>query len=282
MEPISYKLNIILPNDGWILEKMGNELHKYINGSNIVYSNNKAIYELGGLLDDEKTINYFINYALYKRKNRGIDVALFTHLEEDIENKNLAEYFISVAKQVDYSIFMTPKYEKLCKNICKATSVIIPGIDKKYKTKLNLGIVGRDYSHTTRKNSSLSEKLSNIEWLNIEYTNGKLSENEMPQFYNRQDYTLVLSKVEGGPMCVLESLAMGKKLIFPKDVGFGELFTEGLYLYEKDDLTSLIEILEKLFNDKKKLAKLVDKYSWENFAEEHKKIFDKLSEKFNN
>ena len=282
MEPISYKLNIICPNDGWILEKMGIELHKYINGSNIVHSNNKAIYELGGLLDEEKTINYFINYALYKGKNRGIDIALFTHLEEDTENKNLAEYFIILAKQVDYSIFMTPKYEKICKNICKATSVIIPGIDEKYKTKLNLGIVGRDYSHTTRKNSSLSEKLSNIEWLNIEYTNGKLSENEMPQFYNRQDYTLVLSKVEGGPMCVLESLAMGKKLIFPKDVGFGELFTEGLYLYEKDDLASLIEILEKLFNDKKKLADLVKKYSWENFAEEHKKIFDKLSEKFNN
>ena len=249
MEPISYKLNIICPNDGWILEKMGNELHKYINGSNIVYSNNQAIYELGGLLDDEKAINYFINYALYKRKNRGIDIALFTHLEEDIENKKLAEYFIAVAKQVDYSIFMTPKYEKICKNICNASSVIIPGIDKKYKTKLNLGIVGREYTHTTRKNTSLSEKLSNIEWLNIEYTNGKLSENEMPQFYNRQDYTLVLSKVEGGPMCVLESLAMGKQLIFPKDVGFGELFTEGLYLYEKDDLASLIEILEKLFND---------------------------------
>jgi hypothetical protein len=47
---------------------------------------------------------------------------------------------------------MSSKYEKICKNICKLSSVIIPGIDEKYKSKLNLGIVGRSYDHTSRKN----------------------------------------------------------------------------------------------------------------------------------
>jgi len=277
MDEIKYKLNIICPNDGWILEKIANELFKKLNGSKLYYSNDNKLYIEDGPLDDPKAINYYINYYLFKKKSSGIDIAFFTHYEEDEQNRKLTEYFFHVAKQVDYSIFMSSKYEKICKNICKLSSVIIPGVDEKYKSKLNLGIVGRSYDHTSRKNPILYDNLSKIEWLNIEYTQGKISEEEMPNFYNRQDYILVLSKVEGGPMCVLESLAMGKKIIFPKDVGFGEMFSDGLFFYEKDNFVSLINILEKLFTDKKNLADLVRSYTWEYFAAEHNKIFSSFN-----
>lgn len=276
MIDIDYKLNIICPKDGWIIEKMGLQIHKNLRGSTLYYANHPNLFQKGGPLDEEDAINYYLTYILFKGKRRGIDAALFTHIEEDPHNKHIADYFINAARAVDLAIFMAPKYENQCKDITQRSATIIPGFDEKYKLTLNLGIVGREYDYTSRKNPELARKLSSIDWLNIEYTKGEIPEEKLPEFYNRQDYTLVLSKVEGGPMCVLESLAMGKEVIFPRGVGFGELFYEGLHMYEKDDSDSLMMLLGRLYLQKMRIREIVEGYTWQSFSEAHHQLFSEL------
>ncbi|MEI7784761.1 MAG: glycosyltransferase [Betaproteobacteria bacterium] len=273
MIDIDYKLNIICPKDGWIIEKMGLQIHKHLRGSTLYYANHPNLYREGGPLDQEGTINYYLTYILFKGKRRALDAAWFTHIEEDPHNKHIADYFIKAARSVDLAIFNAPKYENQCKEFTKRSATIIPGVDEKFKLKLNLGIVGREYDYTSRKNPELAIKLAAIDWLNIEYTKGEIPEEKLPEFYNRQDYTLVLSKVEGGPMCVLESLAMGKEVIFPRGVGFGEMFYEGLHMYEKDDSDSLSLLLGRLYLQKMRTREIVEGYTWKSFAEAHHQMF---------
>lgn len=277
MIDINYKLNIICPKDGWILEKMGTQIHQHLRGSALYYANHPNLYQAGGPLDEEGVINYYINYILFKGKRRGLDAAFFTHIEEEAHNKHFADYFMKAAEVVDLAVFMTPKYEDHCKDVTKRSATIIPGFDEKFKLTLNLGIVGREYDYTSRKNPELAKKLATIDWLNIEYTKGEIPEDKLPDFYNRQDYTLVLSKVEGGPMCVLESLAMGKEVIFPRGVGFGELFYEGLHMYEKDNSESLMLLLGRLYLQKMRTREIVEGYTWQSFAESHHQVFSELN-----
>ena len=63
------------------------------------------------------------------------------------------------------------------------------------------------------------DRISKIKGVNIRLTGGNLSELELLEFYNSIDYLLVISKVEGGPVPVLESFLLNKPVIAP-DVGW--------------------------------------------------------------
>ena len=78
-------------------------------------------------------------------------------------------------------------------------------------------------------------------------------------------------------MCVLESLAMGKEVIFPRGVGFGELFYEGLHMYENNDSDSLMLLLGRLYLQKMRTREIVEGYTWSSFSEAHHQLFSELS-----
>lgn len=275
-----YTINIICHQDGWILNKMGCILNEALSNSNLIYPNEYIKFEQQGLIDQKNTINYYMNYSLYRRRSNALDAAWFTHIEVDQRNERIKNLFIETASIVDLAIFQAPMYMELCQKITKSSCVIIPGVDDIYSCRLRLGISGRNYDYTTRKNPELLAFLMQIPWLKIEFTGGEMSDLDLPEFYQRQDFVLVLSKVEGGPMSVLEALAMGKEVIFPRGVGFGELFNEGLHYFELDNPESLIYLLKRLMHKKQSISKIVEQYTWSKFAENHQIKFDEMIKNF--
>jgi hypothetical protein len=154
------------------------------------------------------------------------------------------------------------------------TKVIVSGIEKMFKPKLVLGFVGRIYWRHLRKGQDVLAKLKEFDWLQIKQTEGKLKLKQLPNFYNSVDYVLVTSRVEGGPLCLLEGAAMGKKIICPKDVGLAGQFPEVIIGYNFDDWeNSLVNILKDLYQKKYDVAKYVEKYTWDRWIDEHDKFF---------
>jgi glycosyltransferase involved in cell wall biosynthesis len=95
----------------------------------------------------------------------------------------------------------------------------------------------------------------------VYYTDDKLND-----FYNEIDYLLIPSKIEGGPMPLMESIAAGTPVIAP-DVGFVKEFPH--ISYENSNLNSLSEVLNKLYENKANTTRAIDEFSWENYATKH-------------
>lgn len=246
------QIAIIFPKDGWILQNMGEQLVARIPGAVTFRHDDPTIWVDGGPLDQPGQVNYFINYAVMKRSTAGIDVALFTHPEEQGQ---LAGLFWKIAQQVDMPICMTEKYvEKLLVRGIKST-YIIPGVDPKFTPKLYLAFIGRYGSYGARKGSDLIDRISRLPYVEIIATQGQVSAENLPSIYQYVDYTLVASRYEGGPLCLLESLACGRKVIMPKDVGLACHFSEQIIPYEVGNYESLKAVVDKLFEKKASLSR---------------------------
>ena len=90
------------------------------------------------------------------------------------------------------------------------------------------------------------KSISNTEYL---FTNGKISKEEMPNFYKKINYLLILSSVEGGPVPVIEAMAMGTPIIAP-DVGWCWEYPVIKYKDLKD-LINIIDTLSSQLNTEK-------------------------------
>src|SRR5437870_1631550 len=70
-----------------------------------------------------------------------------------------------------------------------------------------------------RKGGRLVELLRTLPFVEVQATAGRVPEAQLRDFYQRLDYVLIPSLVEGGPMSLLEGLSMGKPVIAPENVG---------------------------------------------------------------
>lgn len=260
------KINIITYEENWILRKLALQLKKRIpnvclNRSNI----------------NDFDINYYINYSLYKNKSNNIDIAWFTHIEEKIPE--MKEKFFWVATNVDHCVCHAKKYLDIIKTKSnKCVSQIVPGVDKLYVPKLIIGVIGRNYKYTDRKGEKILQKIRELDFIEIRYSNGNISENKMPDFYRELDYVLIPSNIEGGPMSLIEGLACGIPIIAPKDVGMVAEIKNWVYYYKNSDYKSLKKCLASLYRCKLNISKHVKDYTWERFADKHHKLFKKLYE----
>lgn len=96
-----------------------------------------------------------------------------------------------------------------------------------------LGFVGRFSTYGFRKGADLLQQVNDLDFVELAVTDGDVAQDALPAFYRSLDYILVTSRYEGGPMCLLEGLACGKKIICPLDIGFADMFTEGVIPYAK-------------------------------------------------
>jgi glycosyltransferase involved in cell wall biosynthesis len=262
------KVNIVAPRDNWILKKVCKELCRRLDYSVLTkVSKNKNINEFD--------INYYINYSLFSQKSKNIDIGLFTHVDHRLEYHY--ERFFNIARNVDFCICMSKKYEDILKeNGIKNVTTINLGIDINFfKPKLILGFAGKLKS-SGRKGNKLLRAVSKIDFVDLRITNGILPEEEIPNFYRQLDYVLIASKIEGGPMCLVEGLACGIPIIAPKDVGQVSDFNYGIHHYENSNYKSLKNVLNKLYEKKLRLRNEVKHLSWDNCAEKHDDLFKKL------
>lgn len=272
-------VNLIHPGGDWILEKFARVLGKGLENAKLYDYRQINENTQGSPLDNPDAINYYIHYNLFVKKSKGIDVALFTHVEEGVQS--LSKRFFDVASIVDYGIFISPKYKIASRLPDEKSKVILPGIDEHFFShKLILGVVGRDYSYTDRKNSKLLEKIRRIPFVDVRFTGGALVDEDLVKFYREIDYVFTPSTIEGGPMSLLEGLASGKKSIFPRDVGLWSEFEDVVITYDHNNFDGLIKTLEDLRRLKLSLVNKVEALTWGRFVKSHEEVFIGLRRKF--
>ncbi|OGS33737.1 MAG: hypothetical protein A2293_14380 [Elusimicrobia bacterium RIFOXYB2_FULL_49_7] len=254
------RIQIVAPTDSWILQKMGQELLQRIPF--IHYSPWKADQR------EKWDIVYFINYALFQPVPKARYIGgYFTHKEND--------QFERIARQMHFTVNMSKKYAQLLDSISKNNFVIPPGVDlERFVPKMKLAVAGRFYP-SGRKGEDLVEKIKSLPYIEILTSEGKLSPDQMPGFYNNADYIFIPAKLEGGPMSLLEGLACGKEIIAP-DVGMVPEFHEGIHRYDRDRPESLIGLIDDLYQKRLVIRRNVENYSWDNFARCHQELFSKL------
>jgi hypothetical protein len=117
-----------------------------------------------------------------------------------------------------------------------------------------------------------------LPFVDIVATEGQVAEGQLRDLYQRVDYVLIPAAVEGGPMCLLEGLAMGKPVIAPQGVGMVPEFgpSEQLLLYPPGDAQALTRLVTACFERKRQGTALVQDRTWDRWAEAHHQLFKRL------
>ena len=242
---------VIYPKDGWILQRMAEELLNRLPESIGIPNDSPGIWVPRSILDTgPQQINYFINYAVAKRTTAKLDAAWFTHPEDD-------GLFWQVGRHMNLAVCNCERYRQMLADKGVRASTIIPGIDAAFNPKLVLGFVGRFSTYGFRKGADLLQQVNDLDFVELAVTDGDVAQDALPAFYRSLDYILVTSRYEGGPMCLLEGLACGKKIICPLDIGFADMFTEGVIPYAKGNFASLRKVLVDLYKEKLRISALV-------------------------
>jgi len=256
-------VQVVGPSDGWVLERLARRLAVKLPYAAFVPW--KPRPGQGGRLA------YYVNYALYQEPSGMIDVGFFTHLDE-------SHGFLDRARRLDYAVCMA----RNCADWLSAQGVAhvahIPmGFDYyRYRARLVLGVVGR-LDHP-RKGRHLVEALRQLPFVEVLATEGQVAEDGLRDFYQKLDYVLIASTVEGGPMSLLEGLAMGKPIIAPEGVGIvPELGpTPHVRTYPVGDAEALRRLVTACYEEKSERTRLVQDRTWDRWAEGHHALFMRL------
>lgn len=260
-------VHIKISDSGWILEKLASEI------------TNRLPYVSFGLdTNSSAEIQYYMTYGCRQERVSPIELALFTHKEEVAA---AAAKFDSVASEVDFCIAQSLKTEDIIRKIgLTNVQTISPGVDlNRFSPTVRIGVVGRTY-HTGRKGEKLVAQVMDIPGIEWHFTGtgwpgpaSFIDEDKLPEFYRSLDYILVPALIEGGPMCVLEALASGCKVI-ASPVGWVPQFPH--IGFKLGDAADLRRVLLQVVEEKLVLRRSVEDYTWESWAKNHHNLFSQL------
>lgn len=267
------RVQVVHSGNAWILRRLAHYLIDnlpYVHGAEWRPSALQAF-----------DLTYFVNYQLCRppraplrrrilwRKPRSRLVgAFFPHREGDD--------FDQVAKQVDFCVAPSARYADYIREHCNPNShLIYHGIElERFTPKLRLGFVGRRYK-SGRKGEDLLQAVSELPYVELSCTEGKLSDADIPAFYQQIDFVLITSSIEGGPLCFQEGLASGKEIL-STDVGMVSEFRGAAGVHVFRDRQELFSLLERKLEERLKLRAHVQRYSVEYWVKEHDKLFRSL------
>jgi glycosyltransferase involved in cell wall biosynthesis len=237
-------------NQGWIMSRMAHELV----AAGIAVLN----YPVG-----EMPIEYYLPYDTYKLGGGKIEAGYFTHLEEpsasDSEKMDRKiKRFLNAAEKIKHTIVMNQEMAERIGGV-----VIKPSAE--YHKKIRFGVCGRPYK-SGRKNEKFIQALAAlgvdiIAWGSADW--GVPVVQDLREFYFSIDYLIIPSSNEGGPVPMLEALALGVPVIAP-DVGF--CWEYPVIRYLKNDYVDLKKIVIALNTPR----------TWRDWASEHEEYFKKL------
>lgn len=198
-------MNLVVRFDGWVLEQIAREFAKHVPGAKVVEH-------------PEPGTNVYFPYYLF-REPTGCDIAVFTHREDPARGELAAAKaakFDEVAERADWCIAMSKATAALLPP--DKTTVIEPPPHPRFHQRLVLGVAGIEQPFG-RKRTDWLNRLAQDTGAQVVMTNGGIPAEDMPEFYRRIHYLLVVSENEGGPMSVPEAIASGTPVIAP-DVGW--------------------------------------------------------------
>lgn len=231
-------------------------------------------------------LTYYVNFQLCRRprapmrrrvlwraprsRMTGMVGAFFPHREDgDAE-------FDRIAGHMDFCVAPSARYADYIREHCNPNAhLIYHGVElERFTPKLRLGFVGRRYA-TGRKGDELLRAVSELPYVELLCTDGELSHEAIPGFYQQVDYVLVTSSVEGGPLCFQEGLLSGKEII-STDVGMVSEFRHapGVHIYR--DQTELFTLLEQKLEERLRLRAAVQPFSVQYWVDAHDKLFRRL------
>jgi glycosyltransferase involved in cell wall biosynthesis len=272
-------------------EALGNWIYsKFIEAFNL-YSKHTIMVNDSSNSD----ITFYLPYYEMCVASKRPCVVFMSHQEQN--NKVLADKFVSSALTADFAVSMSKKYMELLKG-CGVKNIIQikPGVDstkyilrtkKSNEGKLIVGYVGRKYSSTNRKNLKLLDKIMNLSFVDLRITDGKILEQDMPEFYDVCDLIAQPSLIEGGSMAIIEALSCGVPILCYNNVGWADEFGIGVIKARFNDETNYLKQLYDFWRDKQYLyyeredimlsmrAQVLD-ISWYNFVKGFDKLFDSI------
>lgn len=263
------RVHIKIADRGWILEKCAREIAA--RADNVSYGIDP---------DPSADLQYYINYSARSRRVNATEVAFFTHSENDA---NARRRYFDAANDVEHCVCMSERYarELIESGVPEAkVTTIAPGVDlEEFQPKIRIGVVGRTY-HTGRKGEALVAQVMDVPGIEWRFTGSgwpgqsvHVPSGAMADFYNDLDYVLVPSLYEGGPMSVLEGLACGVPII-SSDVGWASEYPH--IPFENGNAQSLRQVLTTLVAEREALRETVLDRTWERWADEHLKLFERL------
>ena len=216
--------------------------------------------------------------------------AMFTHREETPPGNAKAKLFDAVAQRVQLRVAMCQLYAELLSKFGPTIQPPLPVERDKFtiahSRRRGRPVVG--FSGYTYRNHRKGEDLvkavlaskigKRVEWRAsgrgwpVKTTRYKWV--EMPAFYQGLDVLVCPSRVEGGPMPVLEALSCGVRVVIPRKVGILDELpdTAGIHRYERGDAKGLVRALEAALSepfDRKALRAVTEPYTVEAWCKAH-------------
>lgn len=242
-------------------------------------------------------LGYFEGQGLARKWPDRTVAAYFTHREEEPPGNAKAQLFDAVGRRVDLRVAMCRKYgEELGRygpTIQPPLPVererFVPVKQAAHKRPV-VGLSGYTYPNR-RKGDDLvrgmlkSKVAQRVEWRasgrGWPVPTQRYNWREMPGFYQGLDVLVCPSRVEGGPMPVLEALSCGVPVVVPRGVGLIDELPDvaGIYRYERGDVNGLAQALERAAFaeadvDHEALRAATEPYTVEAFCEEHARAFE--------
>ena len=226
----------------------------------------------------------------------------FTHIEIDPPGNAKAALFDSVAQKVDLRMAMCRIYGQHLEQFGPTIQpplpveldrfVIVPSPKSGRGRKTVVGLSGYTYSNHRKGEDLVREMVKSQVGQRVEWKASgrgwpvpmqRYAWKDMPKFFQGLDVLVCPSRVEGGPLPVLEALACGVRVVVPSGVGIIDELpkVKGIYRYKCGDLKSLLVALEHAADMKEKvdreaLRKAVEKHSVAAFVEAHRVGIEEL------
>ncbi len=280
------RINIVCTDVGWIYSKFIKMFRKYSKHEILL---NKP--------DVPHQVTHYIPY--YEVPKNLVHPCTSWHSHQELKDP-LRSKFVSSARVVDVAISHSKKYADLLKKEYGVKNVqqIIPGVDldafKQRSTerlksdKLVVGYIGRQYSSSNRKNPQLLDQIAKLPFVKLMVTGGNIDEKDIPEFYANLDLVVSPATIEGGPMCLQESLAVGTPIMCFEDVGVEKEFSAGVIKVVRDDnVNDFLSRIEVLWISKgyiqyrhagimNQMRSQVIHQTWERFVAQHDHVWGSL------
>lgn len=160
----------------------------------------------------------------------------------------------------------------------KRIDLLLVAMEKSLKNGAKLYVVGEDWQGLEKGLKKKAEELGVEE--RVEFA-GKVSEEELNEFYAKSEFFVSASEFEGFGLTAIEAMSAGCIPILNRIPSFEKFVVEGKngFLVDFSDAEKTGEKILKAMNakNKKELAKSVEKkaekYSWKRKVEEYEKIY---------
>ena len=289
------RINIVnLDKDNWILTKFARKLHYNLKRSgHVVFSSKKAKKDVD--------VNHYIIFLFQKENKESyfmntINTTMLTHVNDNFRYNKIRKIsnFMNagIAMSKDHANFIKSKALGL-----KKIFYVLPPNDNDLKLKkINLGFFTNLYSDGRKNQKFFIESVKKIspELIKLSIIGkgwkelvGELKaagyDISYQRFFFRSRYISTLKDIDyliylgndEGSMSFLDALQLGiKTIMIPQ--GFQKDLEKFITFKIDKNLKNFPSILKKITDEKNKFLEIREKLTWENYTQEHVKIWESL------